>query len=447
MKYFAAIMMVAFWFDGWSQITITSSHMASSGDTVRYSQAPITDLPDLNLAGTNVSWDMTDLGLLQQDIHEFKASYLTPYIINFGFTATGLKIADSLGQSPMLLTQVYDFYKKSSTKYENIGIGFIPDLLKYPQSGKHSDPDEIYLFPLDYGDTFSSTFALEVTINAVGFPVGSFFRSGKRFTHVDGWGKISTPYGSDIDCIRVKAVIDSYDSLAISTLSVYFGTNSRQVVYKWLSTSEKIPVVEIAGTEVAGNFIPQYIRYRDNYRKAPGPIQVDFMASQTTVYTGDTVNLTNNTTGQILSYKWNIDPSSGWQFANGSTSTSKDISISFSDTGKYSVKLVAKGIFSSDSLTKTDYITVNDAAGIQSLADHRIAVYPVPAKGAIHITNNTDEELTYVLINLIGTSMINGTIEKNKTGSFQTKQIPNGVYSLVFNINGSVSTRKMIIQH
>jgi hypothetical protein len=40
-------------------------------------------------------------------------------------------------------------------------------------------------------------------------------------------------------------------------------------VYKWLSTSEKIPLVEISGTEVAGNFAPQYIRYRDNHRSKP----------------------------------------------------------------------------------------------------------------------------------------------------------------------------------
>lgn len=283
MKYFTAIVMIGLWGNSFSQIKITPAHMPVPGDTVRYSEALPSQLPDLLKTGADQTWDFTGFTHIRQGVHEYKFSYQTPYILDFGFTATGLKIADSVGQAPLLLTNVYDFYKTSTSKYENIGTGFTPDVLKVPQKGKHSDPDEVYLFPLEFGDTFTSSFALRAALEVFSFPMGEFFRTGNRFTEVDGWGKISTPYGSDIDCIRVKAVIDSRDSIAVSNPQINFGTDTRMVVYKWLSTSEKIPLVEISGTEVAGNFVPQYIRYRDTYRG--GSVSVNRPdASQVTVY-------------------------------------------------------------------------------------------------------------------------------------------------------------------
>lgn len=251
------------------QITISSTNMPSAGDTIRYSTVQLAPGVDFKTTGANKTWDFTGLKASSQAVYEYKSSTTTPYILNFGFSAIGLKIADSLGSGQMGLKNVYNFFKKSTAKWENVGIGFQLGALPLPQSGKHTNADEIYQFPLNYNDKDSSSFVLKVPLTAVIVNIGNYFQDGKRINTVDGWGKISTPYKNDMECIRIKSVITQKDSIAASIQGqqpINFAFPNNRVEYKWLSNTEKIPVLEVSGTEIGGNFTPTIIRYRDNVK-------------------------------------------------------------------------------------------------------------------------------------------------------------------------------------
>jgi hypothetical protein len=89
-----------------------------------------------------------------------------------------------------------------------------------------------------------------------------------RINHVDGWGQVITPYKT-FDALRVKSNLTNRDSI------VYNGFNLAQnrppqAEYKWLATSEKVPVLTIntrlsmGATEMVNNVI-----YRDTVQNVP----------------------------------------------------------------------------------------------------------------------------------------------------------------------------------
>lgn len=83
----------------------------------------------------------------------------------------------------------------------------------------------------------------------------------------------------------------------------------------------------------------------------PGNIVADFIADNTTINAGESVSFTNLSVNASAYY---------WSFAGGTPSTSTEVNptITYDTPGTYSVTLFAAGESTSDSETKTAYITV-----------------------------------------------------------------------------------------
>ena len=91
-----------------SQITITSTNMPSSGDTIRYTNASLTSVGNYTATGANYNWDFSTLDSTSQAIRKFEAALSTPYIY-FG-TGYGEKISDSVGFPPIQFKNIYNFW-------------------------------------------------------------------------------------------------------------------------------------------------------------------------------------------------------------------------------------------------------------------------------------------------------------------------------------------------
>jgi len=430
------------------QITIESKHMPSSNDTIRYSTT-VDPTIDLSKTGANQSWDFTDLVPRSQGLNEYEDSWKTPYILNFGFSAIGLKVADTLGTGQLQLKNVYTFFSKKSSSFESVGIGFQYAALPLPQAGKNSDPDRIYKFPLRYQDKDTDTYAVTVPIAVGGFPVGKLIRTGTRSTYVDGWGKISTPYKSNVSCIRVVSVIDSYDSINVSTLSIDFGLPTKTVEYKWLSVSEKIPMLEVTGTEVAGNFVPGQIRYRDIPRKItpPGGVTALFTANNTQPLTGEVVTFTNQSEGFMNDYTWIVNGPGVPTFRNGSSASSENPEMSFADPGDYDITLIADGILDDDTLTKKAYISVKRGAGIKNGQFHIVRLYPNPALNVLNVDIHTPGIYEYNITDVLGKTVQSGFINGKSLSGIVTEPVELNISGLAhgaytFEIVGDLSNYK-----
>lgn len=253
-----------------AQITITSSNMPVSGDTCRYSSALATSITNYTATGTNFVWNFS-LTPTAQDIRKFQPSAATPYFFYFLPPKFGEKTLDSVPVPnipgfPVSIKNIYSFYKKVTTpsSFNSEGLGLT--MSGIPIGATFTNEDELYKFPLVYGNRDSTIFKLSTPSNSL-IPF-TYKKQGYRITEADGWGTITTPYGTAA-CLRVVTTQYSIDTISISALPMgfnKFGFPNYARSYQWLTTGEKIPYLEVSGNVIAGNFTPSQVKYRDRAR-------------------------------------------------------------------------------------------------------------------------------------------------------------------------------------
>ena len=97
-------------------------------------------------------------------------------------------------------------------------------------------------------------------------------KRGYRITEVDGYGSITTPYGT-ANCLRVVTTQYSRDTVTTTLLPSPFNKFSfpnNQRSYQWLTLGEKMPYLEVLGNVIFGVFTPTQVRYRDVIRSFVG---------------------------------------------------------------------------------------------------------------------------------------------------------------------------------
>ncbi|HXB42085.1 MAG TPA: T9SS type A sorting domain-containing protein [Bacteroidia bacterium] len=244
-----------------AQITVTSTSMPVSGDTIRYSNVNPASV-NVALTGPNYYWNYDTLISQSQGRYDYLKASLTSYAFYFlGTGQYGLKTADSIGAGTYKFYDVWNFYKKTTSVFEAEGIGF-----KYqnvPLAAYYSDMDEIYSLPLTYLRHDSTTFKFTVSLG------GNIYYSqvGYRINNVDGWGTIKTPHDS-VTCLRMTSFINEKDSINYNGIGFTFP--NPQFQYKWMSTAAHIPILEVDGSYINSNFVPNRARYRDSYISTVG---------------------------------------------------------------------------------------------------------------------------------------------------------------------------------
>ncbi|MEO6301768.1 MAG: T9SS type A sorting domain-containing protein [Bacteroidia bacterium] len=250
-----------------SPIILTSTNMPVLGDTLRYTNAQVSSVGNYTQTGANFSWNFSSLVFTSQGVRNFQPSSQTPYF--FFFTSPGEygeKIADTLGAGPLTITKYYNYYKKQTTPLNAfIADGSGMTFSSIPVPAYFSDKDELYVFPLNYLDHDSTTFKFS-TPTTTAIPI-RYSKTGYRITNVDGWGTITTPYGTD-SCLRIVSTQYSKDTVKYQTFP--FGFLNYQRSYQWMTKTSKIPFLEISGTLNGTNFTPNQVRYKDNYISTAG---------------------------------------------------------------------------------------------------------------------------------------------------------------------------------
>ncbi len=246
-----------------AQITITNADLPSSGDQIQFSQAAITTPVDLTLTGTSYLWDFSMLQHTSQDVDTFLSVLSTPlvYALVFGFNSNQAMRGIDLSAVPQVpISDVYGFYNKSSNNYKQTGYGASITGITTPIS--FNNDDIIYDLPITYGNMDSSDSDYSIIIPGLATAIGS----QHRVNVVDGWGDITTPYGT-FNALRIVSTLTGEDSIYLDTLGFGF-SSPRQLTreYKWLATGQDIPILQINTTEVLGIETVTLIKYRDSLR-------------------------------------------------------------------------------------------------------------------------------------------------------------------------------------
>lgn len=241
--------------------------MPKAGDSLRYATALPTALPSnwQSQIGASQSWDFSSLSSQAQSLVEYKSSLQTPYAFYF-FGQIGLKTADSLGAGPLVFKNIYSFYSVSNSAFRAEGIGY--SFSGFPLAANYADEDEIYQFPLEYGDRDTSTFRFVFEVPGNAFRL---VQQGIRQNAVLGYGSVKLPGYTSSNALLVRSTV-----LEVDTLTTQFGQvpiPRNQISYKWLTDDQRLPVLEISGAPTGPNgFTPNQVRYYEP--KVSGSIEL-----------------------------------------------------------------------------------------------------------------------------------------------------------------------------
>ena len=170
-------------------------------------------------------------------------------------------------------------------------------------------------------------------------------------------------------------------------------------------------------------------------------LAANFTASPTSGNSPLNVQFTDNTNG--------IPTSWHWEFGDGDTSNQQSPQHTYTADGKYSVKLVVSNSNSSDSITKTDFITVGSIGFEDIDSEKDIRIYPNP------LSNGQSLIIDYKYVNIADIEMldiigkqVNCDISRQK-GHIEIKSgdLTGGVYILKLKSDtGDLLIRKVIVR-
>jgi len=252
-----------------SQITIISADMPDAGDSIRVSLTNSIGSNNAMTTGANHTWNYSSLNPTAQRKEFFQApsNFVSPYNLLFNVLNTSYG-KDNYGITSLpipgvQITAAYDFFKESSTELKQLGAGYVVNSAPIPFL--YTSPDVIYKFPMNYLNVDSCTYKFGLPIPTIGY----YGQTAKRINTVDGWGTLTTPYGT-FQTLRVKSAITATDTIFLTTLG--FGAKIPRPLkyeFKWLAIGQKVPVLQIDANSINGNLVVSTVVYRDSLRNAP----------------------------------------------------------------------------------------------------------------------------------------------------------------------------------
>ena len=182
------------------------------------------------------------------------------------------------------------------------------------------------------------------------------------------WNNISTglPQIPVMCVIQNKLNTAQRELYAATDVGVYVKLGNSN----WETFSSGLPNVVVNELEIYYNYSqPALCKLRaatsgrglwesDLYSSPTSPPVADFEADNTSAGVGQIVSFTDLSANSPTSWNWSFTPSTV-TYENSTTSTSQNPQVSFNNTGDYTVRLIATNAYGSDTMTKTDYISVS----------------------------------------------------------------------------------------
>ncbi len=237
---------------GYSQIVIDKNDMPQEDDTVRISTGINLGFVDPSKTGKDYTWDFSELAPFKQRIDTFVNPMSTPQPAGlfFKFVADfASRMAGNLPFPGVSVSDPYQYYKSANSEFGMMGFSLKMQGFGIP--AVFDNPDILYKFPLEYGSVDSSSSGTDMDIPGVGY----IKVERTRKNSVDGWGTLTTPYGT-FDVLRVKSEVTEYDSVYLESQEMGIGVPYSYTEYKWLGKNQKAPLLTVK--DVIGGLVVEY---------------------------------------------------------------------------------------------------------------------------------------------------------------------------------------------
>jgi len=170
---------------------------------------------------------------------------------------------------------------------------------------------------------------------------------------------------------------------------------------------------------------------------------IDFNADTTAILVDSCINFSVNTVVDYDFYEW--------QFPGGIPNISTDSmpqNICYESLGTYSVTLIVSDSSGcSDTIIKTNYITVQQSTGILNteVSNNQIKIYPNPIKDFLFVEFENDKMINIKIYNIFGILVYINKDFANINNKIDLSVLPSGIYLLKFQTNNEVITKKIIL--
>jgi PKD repeat protein len=153
-----------------------------------------------------------------------------------------------------------------------------------------------------------------------------------------------------------------------------------------------------------------------------------FSANATIIDEFESVNFTDASTPCPITWNWSVNPTTGWNFSNGTTATSQNPTITFNTAGTYVVSLTASNSNGVSINQSTETIQVNSTNGIYESNNETISIYPNPVNDIVNIKLNQLKINAIKITSIIGTQ-IDANLNKSNN-SIDVSHLNAGTYFL-----------------
>ncbi len=209
-------------------------------------------------------------------------------------------------------------------KFEGLEI---PIVLDYDQ------PDTIYQFPMSYDPqtVFNTESGYGFRVENQDFTI-EYSATSMRSNVVDGWGTLNLPIGS-FNVIKHTSILETSFQYVINGEPITI-PSVKFITYSWFAKEFDIPLLTASGTIVNETPIITTIEYIDTERCFDPSALFAYVPTNYDVETGSAVVPFINISVNADSYSWD--------FGDGSSSTDKNPSHTYSCPGTYNVILTAE---------------------------------------------------------------------------------------------------------
>ena len=366
-----------------SQTTYNDSDFAQINDSFIISQAN-TGLQALDfvVTGTNFNWDYSTLSATTQQTITWdnpnNTGYKATWCAANGFVFTcntefnnAFNLANASFEGIEIqgngLTNIVNHYNLNTSTLENKMLGGTINVggVGVPLAVDYTSSDVVYQFPINYNDNYSNTGSYAIDLNGLGIPV-SYSETIQRTNNVEGWGSLITPFGTFNDVLKMKTTV--VRDVVVTTATETIPTTTTTIFYKWFDPNYGVPVLEVSGQDVAGQFVATSANYIDN-QQCLSPVALFGFLPVVPEYD----YTTNSATVSFINTSANYDQVE-WDFGDGTILTDENPSHTFSCPGIQQVTLTVTNTFCNpaeiDMITLPINITDPDDAYTNSVTNN-----------------------------------------------------------------------------
>ena len=205
------------------------------GEQVGIIRVAATSIDNQGAAGSNITWDFSDMQAIGSQTASFLAPDATPFAGNFGNANVAVSYQSGLQMGSAMVS--YEFFS-------SLASGLIRNGLATAQNVQvsYSDPQNTLTFPFTYGTTQTDNFA--ATFATAGQSVEE---SGTISVTGDAYGNLLLPNASINGVLRVR-ILQEYTDV-VNGIELEFSVET----YAWFHPELAYPLLTISTENVVGS--------------------------------------------------------------------------------------------------------------------------------------------------------------------------------------------------